>query len=324
MVRSPQGKRTRDERFKPYKERAERWKEYARAFGVRVALRKALRDRIDEIREGVRDVRAFCARFGSKNNLRGMVRDSTQAVSQAMRAGGTSAIRSLYGIRPVETLTLAPLRTASGTPLIDRLGHILMMVFVFLILLVALVFATPLLLVVVTLLPDDPVRRFHVYFFGLALLPSGALGVFAAALIGLLGGEVTVSRGPDEGIRGSGANAVRFGIIGWLIFPLVIVPIGILTGTSLLPTSYDPLHVIAYSWFGALVGATFGMTTGGYAYLQHRLLRLVLRLSSSIPANYERFLEAMVRQRLLRKAGGAYEFLHPLLQQHFAARHRVK
>jgi hypothetical protein len=55
--------------------------------------------------------------------------------------------------------------------------------------------------------------------------------------------------------------------------------------------------------------------------VKHFLLRGLLRLQRSLPWRYSRFLDHAARLFFLRKVGGAYIFMHRLLQQYFAERY---
>jgi hypothetical protein len=55
----------------------------------------------------------------------------------------------------------------------------------------------------------------------------------------------------------------------------------------------------------------------GSAYVQHYLLRALLVRCGYAPWRYVRFLDYTTRRHLLRRVGGADEFIHPLLRQHF-------
>ena len=58
---------------------------------------------------------------------------------------------------------------------------------------------------------------------------------------------------------------------------------------------------------------------GGWAYLRHYVLRLLLWRAGAIPWNYPRFLDYAAEHILLRKVGGGYIFVHRLLLEYFAS-----
>jgi hypothetical protein len=65
-------------------------------------------------------------------------------------------------------------------------------------------------------------------------------------------------------------------------------------------------------------GLFFGLNSAGIACIQHFSLRIVLRLKRVVPFNYAKFLDDAIGRSLLRKVGGGYTFIHPLLQAYFS------
>ena len=59
---------------------------------------------------------------------------------------------------------------------------------------------------------------------------------------------------------------------------------------------------------------------GGHAYIQHYVLRFILSRQGHIPFFYVRFLDQMVKQKLLQRIGGSYRFLHLSLRDFCAKR----
>ena len=90
----------------------------------------------------------------------------------------------------------------------------------------------------------------------------------------------------------------------------------------------DPHQAISYSYvgdalFAALIvgltgGLIVGLLNGWLAYIRHKVLRLLLSKAGVIPANYAGFLDEATARVLLRKVGGSYMFVHPLLRDYFA------
>ena len=70
---------------------------------------------------------------------------------------------------------------------------------------------------------------------------------------------------------------------------------------------------------GVVVGVVVGLHKGGFAAIQHLLLRLLLWRAGSIPWDYPRFLDYAASRILLRKVGGGYIFVHRLLLEYFAS-----
>src|SRR5438132_6028687 len=57
---------------------------------------------------------------------------------------------------------------------------------------------------------------------------------------------------------------------------------------------------------------------GGMAYLRHRVLRWLLHRDGCAAPDMLDFLAHAARLNVLRRQGGGYEFVHPLLRQYFA------
>ncbi|GER90925.1 hypothetical protein KDW_50870 [Dictyobacter vulcani] len=77
------------------------------------------------------------------------------------------------------------------------------------------------------------------------------------------------------------------------------------------------LHNALY--IGPSCGLLVGLLIGGWACIQHIILRVLLWRSGAIPWNYAQFLDFATERILLRKVGGGYIFVHRLLLDYFAA-----
>jgi hypothetical protein len=139
-------------------------------------------------------------------------------------------------------------------------------------------------------------------FFGM----FNSLGFVLASVLSVgLGGvlvpaEVEERSTPNQGIETSARNALRVG----LVFELVVglgngLVVGLVVGLG-----------------GGLIG---GLSYGRAVVIQHYAVRLVLWRSDYMPLRYVRFLDEAAGRLLLRRVGGGYEFVHPLLQDFFAA-----
>jgi hypothetical protein len=158
--------------------------------------------------------------------------------------------------------------------------------------------------------------------YGLAGLGGGlALGLVIGLPVvlvgGLRGGQMGERdlRVPNEGVRRSLRNGLT--VIGTVVLVggLVGALFGGLTGgltSSLVGGLFFGL------FFGLFVGLLFGLASGlGGAILHWTLLRQ-LRLVSSVPRRYVRFLDFCADHILLQRIGGGYRFIHALLLDYFA------
>src|SRR5262249_16685944 len=124
---------------------------------------------------------------------------------------------------------------------------------------------------------------------------------------GLTVGEIGIHSFPNEGMKRSVLNASISGLLGGLLGGLVFgLGAGLVFGLGA----------------GLVFGLLFGLRFGGQACLQHFALRLVLRYKNFAPLNYVRFLDYATVRIFLRKVGGGYVFVHHMLLEYFAARHK--
>ncbi|GCF08737.1 NACHT domain-containing protein [Dictyobacter arantiisoli] len=72
-------------------------------------------------------------------------------------------------------------------------------------------------------------------------------------------------------------------------------------------------------FIGPSCGLLVGLLIGGWACIQHTVLRLLLWRSGAMPWNYSHFLDFATERILLRKVGGGYIFVHRLLLDYFAS-----
>jgi energy-coupling factor transporter ATP-binding protein EcfA2 len=116
--------------------------------------------------------------------------------------------------------------------------------------------------------------------------------------------------------------SITFGIAATVFMPKMIGLFGDLRWLSTHPESWIiwfKLRLIAAS---CVTGFFFGLNSAGIACVQHLSLRIVLTLKGYLPFNYARFLDNASERALLRKVGGGYMFMHPLLQEHFSQLNR--
>jgi len=160
-----------------------------------------------------------------------------------------------------------------------------------------------------------------VLFLGLLSLPFGVLfSLFVGLPLGLLVGLLQVgleNQIPEhkiainQGIVASFQNSLYFGI------PLGLVA-GIVLWLGLMTTG---LKVV--SEVGLLSALSIGIVTGfivlgGFAVIQHYILRFMLWLEGYMPFNCVHFLDYSNRLILLHKVGGGYVFIDRMMLEHFS------
>ena len=166
--------------------------------------------------------------------------------------------------------------------------------------------------------------------WGLPGLLSTSL--FFLFVLGLGWGEVILRDEvdlPNQGIIDSGKNGISVGaagIIAGLLFSLAIgLPCFLGAGTQAFEESCargEFSSLLSGAKFGigygALLGLVFGQILGGFAWLRHTLLRLILYLDhKQIPWRLEEFLLYATKLHLLRRVGGGFEFIDQELQEYF-------
>jgi hypothetical protein len=120
-------------------------------------------------------------------------------------------------------------------------------------------------------------------------------------------------RQPNQGIWQAALNSLIAAII-----VLALVAIGIVLPSAGPPWLPAP-ELRPYVPF--LLGIALGLTVaffGGFAVLQHVLLRCQLRWLNVAPLNYPRFLQYGVRLALLQRIGGGYFFTHEIVRDYLA------
>lgn len=158
---------------------------------------------------------------------------------------------------------------------------------------------------------------------GIAL--STAFGLIASITLGLIAGlmseRVESTIHPNQGIINSIRNAVTIGLIITGACGLIL-GIAVTIGWGAMP--FDTQNALAIGvTTGLCIGAGFGFALaslfGGYAGIQHYLLRILLSTNRIVPFNIMLLLENAANRILIRRVGGGYIFIHRLLMEHFAA-----
>jgi len=154
-----------------------------------------------------------------------------------------------------------------------------------------------------------------IYGLIIGLIIGLAVGLIYGMIFGLLV-ELVVGRRPtlfqemsqrilpNEGVYRSIKNAFFIGLGTGLVGGLVI---GLASG------------LIWGLVNGLLTGLATGLISGGYACIQHYVLRLLLWRDDFAPLRYVRFLDYATDLLFLHKIGGGYMFVHRMVLEHFAA-----
>jgi Cdc6-like AAA superfamily ATPase len=128
---------------------------------------------------------------------------------------------------------------------------------------------------------------------------------------------------PNQGIRNSLSNSFRLGLFAGLstgpivffFYSYYIHHVFITGFVNAIPADVD---VIYGSVLALALAYLFWLVNGGFAVLQHYVLRYTLWRHHNIPWRYVTFLDFANRRILLRKIGGGYAFIHKLLLEYFA------
>ena len=129
---------------------------------------------------------------------------------------------------------------------------------------------------------------------------------------------------PNQGIRRSISNSLLVGCISWLVIWFICAS-SLMVSHSLAFNIDNGVHygltdgLIVALVFGICSGTVIGLLSGGYASIQHYILRWLLWRSGVVPWNYTRFLDYAYKRILLQKRGGGYAFIHNLLLDYFAS-----
>lgn len=139
-------------------------------------------------------------------------------------------------------------------------------------------------------------------------------GLFLGVVIWLIGGikkkDLKTRVYPNQGIIKSAKNAILIGFTSYFL----IVALRFLFGYTMrqeIATKESLLGGIAISFL-------FGLNFAGFPVLQHYTLRFFLWCSGATPLNYVAFLNQACEQKILKRVGGRYRFIHDLLREHLA------
>jgi hypothetical protein len=164
-------------------------------------------------------------------------------------------------------------------------------------------------------------------------IPGWIIGLVVAIGLGFVELEIADKTYPNQGIRESAINALRYGLVLGVIFGLILgLMFGIIIGVIVaiffgqIWGWNKPINAIAtflamiLGWIiTQIVGVLLGVLYfGGWASIKHLILRLILYFTGHIPWNYAKFLDWASDKLFLQKVGGGYIFIHRSLMEHFA------
>jgi hypothetical protein len=152
-----------------------------------------------------------------------------------------------------------------------------------------------------------------------------ALGLIIMVMRGFSSNELDTDQviKPNQGIRNSLSNSLRLGLssgalLGGVIFffySYVMHNVFVVGYINDIPENADIVYGVGDA---VAVAYLFWLINGGFATVQHLMLRIQLWISRCTPWRYPRFLDYAHERILLRKVGGSYMFVHKLLLEYFA------
>jgi hypothetical protein len=173
-------------------------------------------------------------------------------------------------------------------------------------------------------------------------LGFGLIYTLSAGLVaGLSGGEISTKNTPNEGIYRSARMALISGVgsglgvgllfvlyrgLRWRLASLAaewsnVINAGLVVELRSVLSRGLGFGLIYGPLVGLVTGLPIGLKYGGWACLQHLLIRLMLRFNGSAPCQYSDFLDYAAERIFLRKVGGGYSFIHRQLQNYFTMRY---
>ncbi len=151
-------------------------------------------------------------------------------------------------------------------------------------------------------------------YFAVVILTGIAVNKFVARLAEEMHAEIEIPLEPNQGIKNTYINMFRFTCISLPLF-LVVGLIYQFRINLFAHLEFSPYFFVTFGIY--IVGICF-FEGGGKALLQHVALRLVLKQSSYAPFRYDHLLNYCTERLLLQRIGDRHQFMHKLLQEHFA------
>lgn len=135
--------------------------------------------------------------------------------------------------------------------------------------------------------------------------------VAAATMLSITSGEKSQRTRPNEGMFDTIRNASRLTSFYAFLLAFFMLP-------AFMSITSTPRAIGMTLLLSPILWGFFMVLSGGYAVLQHGLLRYLLRRNDSIPTNLAQFLDYVASLVLMRKVGGGYIFIHRYLLEYFA------
>lgn len=158
---------------------------------------------------------------------------------------------------------------------------------------------------------------FHDIIKPILLLKLIIFSIIIAVIFGLIvkvvrvkdNSDTTTRISPNQGIKTTIQNAIS-----------VFLIVGMICGAIF---SFMAKN-IQWSIVGLPVGLATGLHYGGFACIQHFILRLILYSQGYIPWNYAQFLKDCTELMFIQRVGGRYLFIHEMLRDHFVNKDSIK
>ncbi|MEZ4616995.1 MAG: hypothetical protein R2867_16025 [Caldilineaceae bacterium] len=137
------------------------------------------------------------------------------------------------------------------------------------------------------------------------------IGIVLGALFGGLTGQViTVTNRSSQTTMQSLRSSVQLALVIAGICALIGFFVGVISATS-----WRAVATLAV--YGLFAAPLAFLWYGGIDMIKHLILRWLLWRRGQMPWQIHAFLSIATRAALLRRAGNGYQFIHPLLLEHF-------
>jgi DNA-binding SARP family transcriptional activator len=153
--------------------------------------------------------------------------------------------------------------------------------------------------------------HYVVYSIEYSVVLAPAVWLIMIMGFGLNNSDFEIRVVPNQGIFNTAKSALRVSLATGILYAVangvgcglsVGWPVGIGNGFSA----------------GITLGTCCWLICGGFACIQHLIIRGILYKNGFMPWNYAAFLDYGVEKTFLRRVGGGYVFLHRLLLEYFA------